>query len=345
MQIEQTKFGTMPNEEQVSSFVLRNRRGTQLSLMTYGATVTGFKLRDRNGDVADVVLGFDELEHYRSAQGYLGATVGRFANRIAQGHFELGGMSYKLATNDGENHLHGGRVGFDKRVFRAEPFEGDSTVGVVFHYTSPDGEEGYPGTLEVTATYSLSEDDTVTMRFTAVTTAPTPVNLTNHAYWNLAGAGSGSVLDHVLTLFCDHYLPVDEGAIPTGEKRLVAGTPMDFRSPKPIGADIGGVPPGYDHCYVVNREEGGLRPAAELHDPKTGRTMRISTTQPGVQLYTGNLLETTNGKGGGAYRKHDGMCLETQNFPNSVNQPDFPSSILRPGDRYDHTTVHEFSVR
>ena len=345
MQIEQSTFGTMPNGEQVSSFVLRNRRGTELSLITYGATITGLTLRDRNGDVADVVLGFQELDHYRGAEGYLGATVGRFANRIARGRFELGGTGYTVATNDGNNHLHGGLIGFDKRLWRPEPFEEDAIVGVVFNYVSPDGEEGYPGTLEVQATYSLSEDDTVSIRFTATTTATTPVNLTNHAYWNLAGSGSGSILDHVLTMFCDHYLPVDEGAIPTGEKRLVAGTPMDFRTPKRIGAGIGAVPPGYDHCYVVNREETGLRPAAELHDPASGRTMRVSTTQPGVQLYTGNLLDAANGKDGLPYRRHDGVCLETQSFPDSVNQPEFPSPILRPGERYDHTTVHEVSVR
>jgi aldose 1-epimerase len=278
---------------------------------------------------------------------YFGSTVGRFANRIADGSFAINGKNYTLACNDGKNHLHGGLKAFDKVVWQAEPMtEGDIT-GVRFFYLSKDGEEGYPGNLHVTVLYLLTEDNELIIDYKAETDKITPINLTNHAYWNLQGAGSGTIFDHVLKLNASHYLPTDQYVIPTGEVVPVEKTPMDFTLPKPIGQDFKQLANGYDHCFVLDHPDEGKTPsipAAEVHDPVSGRGMRIFTTQPGIQLYTANYLETTHGAAGKVFEKHGAFCLETQNFPDAVHKPHFPAPFLLPGKKYHHVTTHQFYV-
>ncbi len=342
MTFSESSFGTTPDGQDVRLFTLENASGMRVQLTNYGAIVVAVETPDREGQRANINLGFERLEGYLARHPYFGATVGRFCNRIARGSFTLDGKTYTLAKNNGENHLHGGEVGFDKVVWKAEKIERPGSVGVRFTHRSPDGDEGYPGNLDVTATYTLSNDNELAMEFTATTDQATPVNLTNHCYWNLGGAGSGKILDHELMLVADHYLPVDETLIPTGELARVEGTPLDFRQPQPLGArleQLGGTPPGYDHCYVL-KEPGQLTLAARVRDPKSGRVMEVLTTQPGMQLYTGNFLSGSEADGG--FGQHEGFCLETQHFPDSPNQPQFPSTILRPGQRFEQRTVHRF---
>jgi aldose 1-epimerase len=299
---------------------------------------------DRSGKLADVTFGFDTLEPYLKPNPFFGVIAGRYANRIALGKFTLDGKPCALTTNDGRNHLHGGRRGFDKRNWKAEA-AGASAVR--FTYTSPDGEEGYPGTLQASVVYTLTESDGLQLDYTATTDKPTVVNLTSHAYWNLAG--EGDTLGHEMRIDADRYTVVDAESIPTGELRAVKGTPFDFTTAKPVGRDIAALKDapggGYDHNFVCREPGAGLAVVAELRDPRSGRVMTISTDQPGIQFYTGNYLKSVSGKGGRIYEKHAGICLETQHFPDSPNHPEFPTTTLRPGETFRSSTVHQFSAR
>jgi aldose 1-epimerase len=343
MELRRDSYGTTPEGDQVDIFTLNSPAGISASVISYGCILTSLQVPGRNGETGEITLGFDKLQGYLGRHPYLGALVGRFANRIAGGSFELDGKQYTLARNEkGMNHLHGGTVGFDKRIWKAEELRQNDTVGVRFFYTSPDGEEGYPGNLTATVTYTLNEKNELLFDYRAETDRATPINLTNHAYWNLSGAGSGPIYDHVLSLDCCRYLPVDEQLIPTGEIRPVEGTPLDFRRPKPIGRDIDQLPIGYDHCFVADKKGAEAARIARLYDPRSGRGMEIFTTKPAIQLYTGNLLEGTRGAGGAVFDKHTAVCLETESFPDAVHHPEFPSAVLRPGELYHHTTVHRF---
>ena len=344
--VQSEPFGQTEDGNEITSFSLRNRHGMKVGLINRGGILTSVEVPDRDGKFANVTLHFDTPAAYLINGPYFGGICGRYANRIAKGKFSIDGHHYELATNNGENHLHGGKEHFMKKLWKAEPFSDDKVAGVKLTYTSPDGEEGFPGSLKTVVTYSLNDNNELTLDYQAtVDEKPTVLNLTNHAYWNLAGAANGTVLDHELTLFCDKYLPVDEGSIPTGELASVAGTCMDFTKPVAIGARIdqpvngGG---GYDHCYVVNGKPGQLRPTAKIVEPKSGRVMEISTTEPGVQLYTGNHLAGTAETGNAG--KHGAFCLETQHFPDSPNRPEFPTTRLNPGETYHQKTVHKFSV-
>lgn len=345
-------FGAMPDGTPVRRFTLVNDSGMTVRIMTYGATITSLEVPDRHGELGDVVLGYDSLAGYLASSPYFGAIVGRYGNRIARGKFTLDGRSYSLAINNPPNSLHGGDTGFDKRVWGAEPVETDSTVGVRMTLTSRDGEEGYPGTLRATVTYALRRDrNALAIDYQATTDKATPVNLTNHSYFNLGGASSGDILGHLLTLHADSMTPVDNTLIPTGAITPVEGTPFDFRTPMAIGARIaapdsqlahGG---GYDHNFVVNRTGPGLVPVATVTEPASGRTLTISSTEPGVQFYSGNFLDgTLTGKGGVVYKHRAAFCLETQHYPDSPNQAGFPSTILRPGDTLRSRTVWVFGT-
>jgi len=332
--------------ETVEVFAITNAHGLRARVLTWGATLVEMSVPDRAGKLADVTLGFDDLERYAQPHPCFGCIAGRYANRIAKGRFTLDGRTFTLATNNGPNHLHGGVRGFDKRNWKAEP---KGTNAVRLSYTSPDGEEGYPGKLEVAVTYTLTDQNELRLDYEATTDRPTVLNLTNHAYWNLAG--TGDVLGHELRLLASRYTVPDRGLIPTGELRAVAGTPLDFLKAKLVGRDLAalkgeGQPGGYDHNFVVDTlTPGMLAPAAELSDPASGRTMRVLTTEPGVQLYTANGLRDVAGRGGEIYGAHAGLCLETQHFPDSPNRPEFPSTVLRPGETFRSRTIHAFSTR
>jgi aldose 1-epimerase len=343
MELKRQPYGKTSDGTEVDIFTLKNSSGITARVITYGCIITSVQMPDRNGKIGEITLGFDSLEGYLDRHPYFGALVGRFANRIAAGRFELEGKQYTLACNEKDrNHLHGGRVGFDKRVWMAEELRDSGTIGVGFSYTSPDGEEGYPGELKVTVTYSLSEANELTLGYRAETTKATPINLTNHTYWNLSGPGSGTIYDHLLTLECSRYLPVNEQLIPTGERLSVEGTPLDFREQKAIGQDIDQLPVGYDHCFIADKEGDRLESIARLVEPASGRGVELSTTQPAVQLYTGNYLDGIRGAGGAVFNKHTALCLETEYYPDAVNHPEFPSAVLHPGEIYNHTTVHRF---
>ncbi len=342
MHIEKQVFGKTKDGFEVDVYTLTNTNGLSARVMTLGATLISVETPDRHGRFDEITVRLDTWDKYQAGHPCLGSICGRYANRIAKGRFTLDGVEYILATNNGPNHLHGGRVGFDKRIWKAEPVEHRDDVGVKFSYVSPDGEEGYPGTLSATVAYHLTADDQLRIEYTAVTDRPTVVNLTNHTYWNLAGRGTA--LDHELLIRAEQYLPVDATLIPLGEPKPVRGTPMDFTSPRPIRAGIDQVEPGYDHCYVLTKERvGELSLCARVYEPKTGRTMEVLTTEPGVQLYTANYLSV--GRAGRFYGKHDAFCLECQHFPDSPNRPAFPSTVLRPGQTYRQITVHRFGVR
>jgi len=345
MDIQKQSFGQMPDGQKVDLYVLTNGKGLSAKIMTYGATLVSLGVPDRNGDIADITLGCDSLEGYMAASPYFGATVGRYANRIAKGEFILEGVEYTLAANNGENHLHGGIKGFDKVLWQAEPIRQEGMVGVKFVYFSKDGEEGYPGNLACAVTYMLTDNDELKITYEAETDKATPVNLTHHSYFNLAGQGEGDILSHELMLDADKYTPVDAGLIPTGEIRDVADSPMDFTTPHTIGERIDHVEGGYDHNFVLRSGGGALALAARVYEPKTGRIMEIHTTEPGIQFYSGNFLDgTITGKAGRVYNQHYGFCLEPQHFPDSPNRPDFPSSILQPGAKYLSRTVFKFST-
>ena len=338
MKSEESRFATTADGCAVMKYTLESAGGMRVSAISWGGRITEVMVPDRKGRTANVALGFGSLEEYRGGRSYFGCLVGRFANRIAAGRFSLDGIAYELARNDGANHLHGGLRGFDKAVWESWPFRSGDTAGIRWALVSRDGEEGYPGRLQVTAEYALNDRNELSFEYWAVTDRPTPVNLTNHSYWNLAGAGCGDVLSHEVSLHCPFYLPSDAALLPTGEVRPVAGTPFDFSKAKPIGRDIGSVPGGYDHCMVVGKPVDAMGPVAAVRDPGSGRVMEVSSTEPGVQFYTGNFLASD------PFPKHGGFCLETQRFPDSPNIGHFPSCILRPGQVYHHRTVHRFSV-
>jgi aldose 1-epimerase len=331
----------------VDLYTLKNAQGVMMKVMTYGCIITELHTPDRNGQLGDIVFGFDNLDAYLKGHPYFGCVVGRYANRIARGQFTLDGRTYTLATNNYPNALHGGLKGFDKVVWKAEPLTVTGGVALKFTYTSPDGEEGYPGTLQATVVYTLTDKNELRMDYTATTDKATVVNLTNHTYWNLSGRGD--IYDHELMLAADQFTPVDDTLIPTGEIVPVAGTPMDFRQAKPIGRDLKQLtnnPQGYDHNFVLRSGGRRLAPCATVYDPKSGRVLEILTDQPGVQFYSGNFLDgTLTGKGGVVYSQHSAFCLETQHFPDSPNQPKFPSTVLRPGQVYRTSTVHKFAAR
>lgn len=344
-------LGKTPDGTIVEAFTLRSAPGMEVRAMTYGAIITSLRVPDRDGRFDDVALGYENLDGYiKNNSPHFGAIVGRYANRIANASFTLDGKTYPLAANNGPNHLHGGNKGFDKVVWQAEDFRNNDRVGVVFRYTSPDGEEGYPGTLAARVTYTLTEGNELIVDYFATSDKATPVNLTQHTYFNLTG-GRRDVLDHELTIDADRYTPVDPTLIPTGELASVAGTPFDFKKPMRIGARIGAGDEqlrrgrGYDHNFVLNRKNGGLVHAARVREPMTGRVLDVSTTEPGMQFYSGNFLDgTITGKSGVVYLQRYGFCLETQHFPDSPNKPDFPSTILRPGQEYRSRTIFAFSV-
>ncbi len=346
-------FGTTPEGQTVTLYTLTNSNGVEAQITNFGGVIVSLKVPDRNDSLADVVLGFDKLEPYFEDSPYFGALVGRYGNRIAKGKFTLDGQEYTLAQNNMGNHLHGGLRGFDKMLWQAEPQSGDSSsVGLKLRYQSPDGEEGYPGTLTTTVIYTLTNDNELRIDYQATTDAPTVVNLTNHSYFNLTGQGGSSILNHEVMINADRFVPVDSTLIPTGELAEVAGTPLDFREPTPIGARIDAEHPqleygiGYDHCWVLNKEGDALTLAATVYEPNSGRFMEVHTTEPGVQFYSGNFLDgTLTGKDGAVYEQRTGFCLETQHFPDSPNQPNFPSTELRPGETYQTTTVYTFSTR
>jgi aldose 1-epimerase len=343
--ITKAEFGKTGEGTPIELYTLTNGKGMTAKIMTYGAIVTELSVPDRTGKPGDVILGFDNLPQYLAKHPYFGAIVGRVGNRIARGRFSLNGVEYKLATNDGPNHLHGGVKGFDRAVWKAEPMSTPDGPALKLTYTSKDGEEGYPGNLTSTVVYTVTSKNDLKIEYRVNTDKATPVNLTNHMYFNLAGPGSGDVLGHEVTILADRYTPVDERLIPTGELAPVKGTPMDFTRPAAIGARIAQVKGGYDHNYVLNG--GGSKTlvlAVRVREPKSGRVMEVLTTQPGVQFYTGNFLDGTLTGVGGAYRKHYGFCLETQHFPDSVNHADFPSTIVEPGKTYHEITIYRFSV-
>lgn len=338
-------FGKLKDGQVVHQYTLTNKNGMSAKIMTYGATLTELHVPDRGGKMGDVVLGFDNLAAYEKGHPFFGSTVGRVANRISKGTFKLDGKTYKLAVNNGPNTLHGGLKGFDKKVWAAEA-AGNS---VTFRYTSPDGEEHFPGTLHATVTYRLKDDNSLRIDYSATTDKATIVNLTNHTYFNLAG--DAEVRDHVVQFNADQYTPVDDTLIPTGEIKSVAGTPFDFRKPTAIGThidDTTGNPHGYDHNMVVKRSGKAktLVKFATIYEPATGRVLEMSTTEPGVQFYTGNFLDgSLTGKRGVVYNRHFAFCLEAQDFPDAINHPNFPSPVLRPGQTYHQTTVFKFTVR
>jgi len=344
-------FGRMPDGKAVEVYTLTNVRGMEVRAITYGAVIQAIRVPDRAGRLDDIALGYDSMQGYLTSSPYFGAVVGRYANRIARGRFALEGQSYRLAINNAPNHLHGGLKGYDKVLWEAQAFQRGDTVGVTFQHTSPDGDEGYPGTLRVSVSYSLNPSNELVVEYRAIADRATPVNLSQHSYFNLAGEGRGDILGHVLEINADRYTPVDSTLIPTGALASVAGTPFDFRSPTAIGARIDQPDPqlkygkGYDHNFVLNRTGGALVHAVHVLEPETGRTLDIATTEPGLQFYSGNFLDgTITGKGGHRYRHRSALVLETQHFPDSPNQPSFPSTILRSGQEYRSKTVFTFGV-
>jgi aldose 1-epimerase len=354
--ITKKPWGKTADGTPVDLYTLTNSKGMQATITTYGGIVTTLLVPDRQGKLGDVVLGFDTLDGYLKGHPYFGALIGRYGNRIAKGHFSLEGKEYTLAQNNDGNHLHGGLKGFDKAVWKAEEtkvrLRNDEVPALVLTYTSKDGEEGYPGNLSVKVTYALTESNSLFIRYEATTDKATPVNLTNHSYFNLAGAGSGDILGHELMLNAGKFTPVDKGLIPIGELRDVEGTPFDFRKATPIGQRIGASDEqikfggGYDHNFVLDKKDAAMSLAARVFEPSSGRVMEVYTTEPGIQFYSGNFLDGTNvGKGGKVYKHRNGFCLETQHFPDSPNQAKFPSTILEPGKKYSTTTIYRFSAR
>ena len=346
--VSRMDFGKTPDGTPVELYTLTNGKITA-KVMTYGAILTELIVPDRNGKAADVVLGFDSLEGYLAGHPYFGATVGRVANRVGGAKFSLDGKEYTLAANNGPNTLHGGLKGFDKVVWKAEDASGPAGPAVKFTYRSPDGEEGFPGNLDVAVTYTVTGQDEVKIDYKATTDKATPVVLTNHSYFNLAGPASGTILDHEIQIDAQTYTPGDEGMIPTGSIAPVEGTPLDFTRSTPVGTrfdQLKAEPIGYDHNFVLDADARLPNVAARVYDPKTGRVMEVLTTEPAIQFYTGNFLDgSVKGKGGVACKKNQALCLEAQHFPDSVHHANFPSTILRPGQTYTQTTIYRFSAR
>jgi len=349
LNISKEHFGAMPDGQEVSIYTLKNAKGAEARITDYGGLLVSLKMPDRNGNFGDVVLGLDNLDDYMKKSPYFGALVGRYGNRIAKGKFTLDGVDYTLATNNGPNALHGGLKGFDKVFWQATPEQGADGPSLHLTYLSKDGEEGYPGNLNVTAVYTLTDDNSLRLEYTATSDKDTVANLTHHSYFNLRG--SGTILDHVVYINADKFTPVDSTLIPTGELKPVDGTPFDFRTPTAIGARIGQDDEqlkfgnGYDHNWVVNNP-GSLRVMARVTEPTTGRVLEVSSTEPGLQFYSGNFLDgTITGKGGWTYQFRDALCMEPQHYPDSPNHPDFPSVVLRPGETYHNTIIYHFSAQ
>ena len=345
-------YGTLADGQAASLYTLKNRNGLVAELTNFGATLVSLKTPDRDGNLADITIGFDSLAGWENDGSYMGVTAGRYANRIANGKFTIDETEYTLATNNGDNHLHGGNVGFGKKLWQAKRIDAIDGEGVQFTYVSADGEEGYPGELTSTVTYILNNSDELIIEFGATTTAPTVINLVHHTYWNLTGDPTKTILDHKLLLVADGYVPTDPGGIPNGGVQPVEGTPFDFRSATPIGQRIDGEHvqlvngKGYDHCWAINGEAGELRMAAVAYDPSSGRIMQIKTDQPGIQFYTGNYMDgSSTGKGGVPHNLRTGFCLETQVHPDSPNQPELSNAVLKPGETYKHTMVHVFRTK
>ena len=344
MKIETTVFGKTNNGKPVTRFTLSNSHGHSVSLMDFGATLLDVLVPDRDGVLANVNLCFEDFEPYEKGHPYFGSSVGRFCNRIAKGQFQIDGVDYQLTLNSGKHHIHGGKKNFSYRTWESETVESKSYVGVRFTLVSKDGEEGYPGNVRVSALYTWNDNNELKIEYTAEADAPTHVNLTNHSYWNLAGAGTGTALEHVAVIHADQWLDVDQDLIPSGQFNAVEGTPLDFRIAETFGKRISDMTDtkGYDHCYVLRGDVGTLRVAAKVVDPVSGRTLELETTQPGVQLYTANHLPGTERSNG--FARHEAFCLETQHYPNTPNIPEFPSTLLRPGDQLKETTIHRFGV-
>lgn len=348
MSIQKSSFGKTAEGQELTLFTCTNAHGLVLKITDYGATVVALETPDRDGKLANITLGFPTAEGYLQRHPYFGSTVGRYGNRIAGGKFSLEGKDFTLATNNGPNHLHGGKKGYDALVWKAEDLKSDDGVGIKFTLRSPDGDEGYPGNLDVVATYTLTNANELRIDYEARTDQPTVLNLTNHCYWNLGGAGAGKILDHELLVAADKYLPIDATSIPTGELAAVADTPFDFTKAAKIGARIEELKQaphetkGYDHCFVLRGQKGELELAARVTDAASGRVMEILTTEPGIQFYTGNFLDGS--EAGNKFEQHDAFCLETQHFPDSPNQPTFPTTRLNPDQTFKSTTVHRFSV-
>jgi aldose 1-epimerase len=350
-EVKKESFGKTGDGRPVDLYTLTNSHGLELRAMTYGGIIVSLRVPDKNGKLGDIVLGHETLEGYLPNTPYFGVIVGRYANRIANAAFTLDGVKYTLAKNDGPNSLHGGIKGFNQQIWEGKEFKNAKGVGVAFNYLSKDGEEGYPGNLKVKVSYTLTDENQLMVNYEATTDKATPLNLSQHSYFNLAGEGNGDILGHHLMLNADRFTPVDKTLIPTGELRPVKGTPMDFTKPTAIGARINDdyeqlvVGHGYDHNWVINRKDDGLTLAAKVHEPTSGRIMEVFTTQPGVQFYSGNFLDgTITGKHGHVYKHRYGLCLETQHYPDSPNHPEFPSSILRPGQTFKSQTVFKFST-
>ena len=352
MKIKKQAFGTLADGTVVDLYTLVNEQGMKATITNYGGIIVSLTAPDRDGKMGDVVLGLDTLDQYATRNPFFGCLVGRFGNRIAQGKFTLDGVEIVLEKNAGPNHLHGGLKGFDKKVWQARGFESDTGPALKLTYTSPDGEEGYPGTLSVKVVYTLRDDNALQIAYTATTDKPTIVNLTNHSYFNLSAGAAQDILEHEMMINADRFTPVDGTLIPTGELRSVEGTPLDFRRSTPIGARVdaddeqlkyGG---GYDHNWIVNGQPGELRLAARVTEPGSGRVMEVHTTEPAIQFYSGNMWPPSMpGKGGATYVRRCGLCLETQHYPDSPNKPEFPTTTLRPGETYQTTTVYAFSAQ
>lgn len=349
-EVKVSDFGKTADGEAVTEYTITGSQGVVVKLLSRGATLKEWHVPDKAGKVDDVVFGFDDVAGYESKDnGYFGATAGRVANRIAGGKFTIDGKEYALAKNDGPNTLHGGvKRSLDKVIWHGEPFKNDIGQGVVFTYSSPDGEEGFPGKMDIKVTYTLTDKNELKIDYDATSDKATPINLTNHAYFNLSGAGAPTVLDHELKLAADHYTPINDTLIPTGEIAPVAGTPFDFREFHKIGERVDQLNDkpgkGYDHNFVLNSQSGKLELAATVKDAKTGRVLKVFTTEPGVQFYGGNFLTGAKAKGGKSYAHRSGLCLETQHYPDSINQPKFPPATLKPGQTYKHTTVYQISA-
>ncbi|HNS20606.1 MAG TPA: aldose epimerase family protein [Sedimentisphaerales bacterium] len=347
MNIHTESFGHTPEGEEISLYTLTSAKGLRVRIMNYGAIVVSLAVPDRHGKLDDILLGHDSLETYLSRGGCAAAVIGRYANRIGNARFVLDGVEYKLAANNGPNHLHGGMKGFDRKVWKQEEVTAsEDRAWVRLSYLSQDGEEGYPGNLQCRVTYTLTNDDELRIDYEAQTDKKTVVNLTNHAYWNLAGQGNGNVLGHELMINANRFTVVDKGLIPTGMTVSVVDTPLDFLSPKKIGSRIRQLSNGYDHNYILNGRPGELKLCAKVHEPTTGRIMEVWTTEPGVQLYTANHMNgSLLGKGDKAYVKYAAFCLETQHYPDSPNKPAFPSTVLEPGAKFVSQTIHKFSTK
>jgi len=351
MPVVKEEFGAMPDSVPVDAYTLTNSHGLEARIVNFGGILQSLRVPDRNGRLDDVVLGFDSLEPYFINEPYFGAIIGRYGNRIANGKFTLGRKEYSLPKNDGQNILHGGVKAFNKVLWQASAAQSEHGVSVILRYISKDGEEGFPGNLETKVTYTLSDSDELSIAYEATADQATPVNLTSHSYFNLAGQGNGDILAHELLVHARRYTPINGSLIPTGELRSVEGTPLDFTRSTAIGARIADreeqltLAKGYDHNFVIDRTGPGLKPAARVREPKSCRILEVLTTEPAVQVYTGNFLDgTLTGKQGRVYKQRYGLCLETQHYPDSVNHPAFPSTILLPGQTYHSLTVHRFSV-